>query len=351
MTTLYTTSEMQKLTVKVLISTIELMCEQYQIDITDHIDEAASLKRMKKSELMEMLEIIQDEVSDVITADQPALAGDEDDDDGPSEDYNDTDGGVEDEVVVAPAAQDEDYDLWNDGEEPDSDDDFADDVPAEVETSLLQPESRAEFIARIAKLSRGKIAKLLITETGEDRGDYNEFTRESLATRLADLQGWSDDPKPQIIAPTEAQEDDVPVSSDKAPKAEKTKKVKAVETRTVDDLLAALSASPFQSERKKIRAALRAAGYRISDHKVKAPKAEKVKKEKVTVAAPTSPIVEKTKKAAAKVASKGKNGNVPETDAESFSASKTRVRNAGRGGRARDKRTIAQINADIAKKG
>lgn len=70
--------------------------------------------------------------------------------------------------------------------------------------------TRAEFIAKTVKNAKARIAKLIEKETGEELGGYIEFSAKELATRLADLQGWTDELDLTENIPTERTDDDKP---------------------------------------------------------------------------------------------------------------------------------------------
>jgi hypothetical protein len=195
-----------------IIARIEYCVAQYDLDLTDHLEGDAPLKRLKKADLIEVLELIEDEAAEAIAAEAEEAAA------GLIDAQLDRRADLSDELP-------EDYnDLWNDGEEPEGDD----------------------------------------LEVAEAEGTYDA---------VADLNSIIS----EVAANHIPGDDETPVSSDKEPSTVKTKKVKVEDGRTVDALLVDLAASKFQSERKKIRALLRAKGYKISEHKVKAAKAEKVK--------------------------------------------------------------------------
>lgn len=154
---------------------------------------------------------------------------------------------------------------------------------------MTNPITRAEFIAKTARQAKAAIARQIAKETGEELGNYVEYTAVELATRLADLQGWADasdheGPHELDVSSDVPPADFDPITDPPVTEAE----LLATKEKVVANLLAQLAAEKTQSGRKKIRAQLRTAGYRLSEHKAKVEKAAKEKKEPKVKAAKKS---------------------------------------------------------------
>lgn len=171
---------------------------------------------------------------------------------------------------------------------------------------------RAAFIAYNTKQTKTWLCNAISQETGDDWSSRHDMTARELATKLADLQGWSDVPGPTILVDTQdaeveveltdAEMDAIEAAASDQPPADfdpildppvTQAEIETAKANRIAALLVELKDEKTQINRKKIRATLRKLGYRISDHR-------EAKAEKKTVAAPTSKLKEATKKAAKK---------------------------------------------------
>lgn len=144
--------------------------------------------------------------------------------------------------------------------------------------------NRDEFIRAKARQTKADLIKILEKETGEDMTPYLDLSNLDLAAKIADLKGYPS------TSGQEAEEAEIKYDDPISDPPVTAEELAATRAAVVEKLLAELKVEKTQSGRKRIRASLRAHGYRLSDHRE--PKPE-----------PTSKI---------------------ESDAEAFSKSKSR---------------------------
>lgn len=140
---------------------------------------------------------------------------------------------------------------------------------------LTLKNTKDEMVARINEL---RTAFGFTKPEGE--AELVTIQKKSLLAIIAELEAQFDTSKQDVAAGTIEKDDFDPIT-DPAVTPEELARVKAKIAESIPTLLAELQAEKTQAGRKKIRARLRAAGYRLSDHKEpKAKKGGKAKKSK-----------------------------------------------------------------------
>jgi hypothetical protein len=136
------------------------------------------------------------------------------------------------------------------------------------------PFDRAEFIAYNVKQTKTWLKNAIERETGEGFGEAFLYTNLELTTKLADLQGWSDDTGVKSAAFDQlsgAEQINALIKADpeiivNKPKLDAIKDADVIAQDKIEALLESMKTASA-SDKKKIRTKLRALGYRISDQK------------------------------------------------------------------------------------
>ncbi len=126
---------------------------------------------------------------------------------------------------------------------------------------LTLKNTKDEMVARIEDLR-----KEFGIEKPQGEAELVTIQKKHLLAIIAELEAQFDTSKQEVTA-GEIVADDFDPITDPPVTVEELARVKAKIEASVPELLEKLRAATTQLERKKIRAQLRAAGYRLSDHK------------------------------------------------------------------------------------